>query len=141
MSYHWEGNNPIPSSWKLKEFLDPDNTGEKILHGSYAGEGAQPCSQFNACADTDVPGLVLENEGWTISPNPAIDAATIQMPSGAPLTDIRIYDAGGRILESIQPLVVGETFALELSKYDSGLYYFTVRTTDGTSSTLKLIVE
>lgn len=141
MSYHWEGNNPIPSSWKLKEFLDPDNTGEKILHGSYVGEGAQPCSQFNACADTDVPGLVLENEGWTISPNPAMDAATIQMPSGAPLTDIRIYDAGGRILESIHPLVVGETFALELSKYNAGLYYVTVRTTDGTSSTLKLIVE
>ena len=141
MSYHWEGNNPIPDSWKLKEFLDPDNTGEKILHGSYVGEGAQPCSNFNACADTDVPGLILENEGWSINPNPAINAATIQMPTGAPLTDIRIYDAGGRLLNSISPQAVSETFTLELNQYDAGLYYVTVRTTDGVSSTLKLIIE
>ena len=63
------------------------------------------------------------------------------MPTGAPLTDIRIYDAGGRLLNSISPQAVSETFTLELNQYDAGLYYVTVRTTDGVSSTLKLIIE
>lgn len=140
MSYHWDGNNPIPETDKLKYFLDPDNTGTEVLHGSYVGEGDQPCGNFFACADTNVPGEILENEGWTISPNPAMDAAVITMPTGAPLTELRIYDAGGRLLESINPMS-STKYTVQLSGYQSGLYYLTVRTTDGASSTLKLVVE
>lgn len=141
MSYHWDGNNPIPDSDKLKHFLDPENSGTETLHGSYVGEGDQPCGDFFACADTSVPGEILESEGWSVSPNPAMDQATIKMPIGAPLMELRIYDAGGRLLESINPLMSSATLTVELGQYDAGLYYLTVRTTDGVSSTLKLVVE
>ena len=140
MSYHWDGNNPIPEQDKLKYFLDPENTGQETLHGSYVGTGDTPCGGFGACDDTEVSGTILEGMGWTISPNPAANNALITMPHGAPLSEIRIYDASGRLVESITPGEV-EYYTLDVSEMSSGLHYLTVRTTDGTSSTQKLIVE
>ncbi|MEZ7817452.1 MAG: hypothetical protein QMB07_04825, partial [Flavobacteriales bacterium] len=71
MSYHWDGPNPIAASQKLKNFLDPSGSGQTIVNGSYVGEGAQPCGNFGACSATEAAGLVLENQGWSLSPNPA----------------------------------------------------------------------
>jgi hypothetical protein len=141
MSFHWDGANPIIESDKLKYFLDPSGSGQEIVHGSYVGEGDQPCGHFGACADTSIPGEILEESGFTISPNPALDAAIISMPVGAPFSELRIYDASGRLLETISPSSMSESYTLNVSSLNAGLHYLTVRTTDGASSTLKLVVE
>ncbi len=141
MSYHWNGSNPIVELDKLKYFLDPSGSGQQILYGSYVGEGDQPCANFGACDETDIAGEILESEGWSMSPNPAIEVLMISMPTGAALSDLRIYDAQGRIVRTIRPAVANESFSLDVSSLSPGLHYITVRTIDGTSSTQKLVVE
>jgi hypothetical protein len=142
MSYHWDGPNPISASQKLKNFLDPSGSGQTIVNGSYVGEGAQPCGNFGACSLTEAAGLVLESQGWTISPNPASSGSVeISMPTGAPLVELRVYDASGRLLESRMPDLISESLSLDVSHLSKGLHFFTVRTSDGTSSTLKLVID
>ena len=114
---------------------------QKIIYGSYVGEGDHPCGNFGACSSTEVQGMILENKGWSFSPNPAYNQIQIQMPSGAQLSELRIYDALGRLEKSIIPSVFEETFVVSVMHLPDGLHYLTVRTPDGTSSTLKLIVE
>ena len=141
MSYHWDGPNPIPSSQRLNNFLDPSGSGQTIVNGSYVGEGEQPCANFGACNATEAEGIVLENKGWSLSPNPASGIVDISMPVGAPLAELRIYDARGRLLENRLPKYLSESFSLDVSHLSQGLHFFTVRTSDGTSSTLKLVIE
>jgi hypothetical protein len=141
MSYHWDGNNPIPVLDRLKYHLDPTDTGLEILHGSYVGTGDTPCGGFGACDATEVPGQILETFDWTIIPNPVSSNALITMPHGAPLSNIRIYDAAGRIVKTVSPANSVEFFNVDVSDLSSGLHYVTVRTTDGESSTQKLVVE
>lgn len=141
MSYHWDGSNPIPTSQHLNNFLDPSGSGQEIIYGSYVGEGDHPCGNFGACSSTEIQGMILENKGWSFSPNPAFNQIQIQMPSGAKLSELRIYDALGRLEESIIPSVFEEKLLVSVMQLPEGLHYLTVRTPDGTSSTLKLIVE
>jgi hypothetical protein len=141
ISYHWNGSNPIAELDKLKYFLNPSGSGQEILYGSYVGEGDQPCGNFGACDDTGIAGEILENKGWSMSPNPAFDAVQITMPSGAPLSELRLYDAQGRLVDTFIPSVSNKVVSIDLSSLSSGLHYITVRTTDGTSSTQKLIIE
>ena len=141
MSYHWDGPNPIPSSQRLNNFLDPSGSGQTVVNGSYVGEGEQPCANFGACSATDAEGIVLENQGWSLSPNPASGIVDVSMPVGAPLAELRIYDARGRLLENRLPKYLSESFSLDVSHLSNGLHFFTVRTSDGTSSTLKLVIE
>jgi hypothetical protein len=141
MSYHWDGPNPIAASQKLKNFLDPSGSGQTIVNGSYVGEGAQPCGNFGACSVSEAAGLVLENQGWSLSPNPASGSVEISMPAGAPLVELRVYDARGRMLESRLPNSLSESLSFDVSHLSKGLHFFTVRTSDGTSSTLKLVIE
>jgi lysyl endopeptidase len=141
MSYHWDGPNPIPDSQKLKHFLDPSGSGQTIVHGSYVGDGDQPCANFGACSATEAEGIVLENQGWSLSPNPASDRVEITMPSGAPLSELRIYDARGSLIENRVLEISSEAFSIDVSHLSKGLHFFTVRTSDGTSSTLKLVIE
>ncbi len=63
------------------------------------------------------------------------------MPKGAPLSDVRIYDASGRIVKTINPETAVETFTINVSDLNVGMHYMTVRTSDDSSSTLKFIVE
>ena len=85
--------------------------------------------------------MILEEKGWSFSPNPAFDRIQIQMPAGATLSELRIYDALGRLEESIIPSVSQQTMMVSVIQLSTGLHYLTVRTPDGTSSTMKLIVE
>ena len=52
-----------------------------------------------------------------------------------------MYDASGRLLESRMPDLISESLSLDVSHLSKGLHFFTVRTSDGTSSTLKLVIE
>ncbi|HHZ97806.1 MAG TPA: T9SS type A sorting domain-containing protein, partial [Flavobacteriales bacterium] len=109
--------------------------------GSYVGEGETPCGDFGACSATEVSGIALETDGFSLSPNPALDFVIVSMPVNAPLTELRIYDAQGRIVETITPSDMNDEFTLSVAGLSRGLHYITVRTLDGTSSTLKLVIE
>ena len=52
-----------------------------------------------------------------------------------------MYDARGRMLESRMPDLISESLSFDVSHLSKGLHFFTVRTSDGTSSTLKLVIE
>ena len=112
-----------------------------MMYGSYVGEGDEPCGNFGACSSTEVQGLILENKGWSFSPNPASDKIQIQMPLGATLAELRVYDSLGRLENSITPSEFNQFLTVDVAHLSRGLHYLTVRTPDGTSSTLKLIVE
>ncbi|PCJ81277.1 MAG: hypothetical protein COA49_06075 [Bacteroidetes bacterium] len=141
MSYHWDGPNPISASQKLNVFLDPSGSGQDIVYGSYVGEGEFPCGGFGACSALDVGGIALETKGFSISPNPASNVVLVSMPKSAQLSELRIYDAQGRIIDTIIPAFLDESYSLDVSGLSKGLHYITVRTIDGTSSTLKLVIE
>jgi hypothetical protein len=64
----------------------------------------------------------------SISPNPTNDYVTVTMKSTS--ASIEIVDAQGKILETSQ-VVNGDK--IDLSKYSTGLYIFSVKTENGTS--------
>ena len=50
MSYHWD-DNPNPADEKLELWLDPNGTGQTVLHGAYPDlEAAVPCGPDQALA-------------------------------------------------------------------------------------------
>ena len=93
MSYHWESNGTIPL-YRLKDWLDPDDTGATTLIGSYnpcaiptdpndAGVSAitNPQDQSLFCSDPFSPEVVLTNYGidplTSVTINYQIDTGTV----------------------------------------------------------------
>ena len=51
MSFHWD-DNPNPADEKLELWLDPENTGQTVLHGAYPDlEATVPCGPDQACEE------------------------------------------------------------------------------------------
>ena len=66
MSYHWDGPNPIPTSSKLKAYLDPIGTGEEFMDGSYVQmdeEGNVSCNVTLVMCRSDPSRRAVR--GWT----------------------------------------------------------------------------
>ena len=64
----------------------------------------------------------------SISPNPTNDYVTVTMTSAS--ASLEIIDAQGKVLQTSQ-VVDGDK--IDLSKYSTGLYIFSVKTENGTS--------
>ncbi len=91
VSYHWQ-SNPGPVNQRLKQFLDPQNTGALTMDGSYA-----PCNEPAAVADTPVRAAALR-----VQPNPAQGATSVVLPEGHGRTRLlEVRDLGGRLAGSI----------------------------------------
>lgn len=137
MSYHWNGNNPIPTSEKLFNFLDPAATGEKIMDGSRIADGVA-CTGMTGCDVVGVESELLATEGWSLYPNPAWEWVVLQVPTGVEVAEVRLYDGQGRFVlrwgknEVAAPLGVGDLVP--------GLYLVTVETTSGVTATQQLHV-
>jgi hypothetical protein len=137
MSYHWNGNNPIPTSEKLFNFLDPAATGEKIMDGSRIADGVA-CTGMTGCDVVGVESELLATEGWSLYPNPAGEWVVLQVPTGVEVAEVRLYDGQGRFVrrwgrtEVSAPLGVGDLVP--------GPYLVTVETTSGVTATQQLHV-
>jgi hypothetical protein len=140
LSYHWDGANPIPVSMRLKAFLDPIESGEEVMDGSYRAtdaDGNVTCDAYGACAATAVEERFLS--GLSVVPNPTAGQVSVICPQGFQVERVQWFDTLGRPL--------GETSGahfdgqIDLSAWGSGVRYVTVTTTQGQSTTRKVIVQ
>jgi len=140
MSYHWDGANPIPVSMRLKAFLDPLDSGEEKMDGSYRQvdmDGNVSCDAFGACAAT-----ALEERfsfGLAVMPNPTEGQVSVACPEGFQIKRVQWFDALGRPLGERE----GVEFEgrIDLSPWGSGVRYITVTTHQGQSTTRKIVVQ
>ena len=140
MSYHWDGANPIPTSMRLKAFLDPADTGEEFMDGSYVQTdeaGNVSCDVYTSCAATEVEERFLS--GLTVAPNPTRGQLTVTVPQGFDVARVQWFDAMGRALGEM----AGSSFAgqLDVSAWGTGVRYVTVTTQDGWSTTRRVVVQ
>ena len=141
MSYHWDGPNPAGSD-DLKTLLDPTGTGLEKLDGSYRVEnpdGTVSCDGFNACEATSVEEAFLS--GLVVAPNPTRGEVRIEVPSGFAVAEVQIFDAMGRALATEAEVAAQGAWTLDLSPFGEGMRYITVTSTDGWSTTRKVLVS
>jgi lysyl endopeptidase len=140
LSYHWDGANPIPVSMRLKAFLDPMDSGEEKMDGSYRQtdiDGNLSCNAFGACDATEVEERFLS--GLSVMPNPTRGSLSLKVPEGFSIERIQWFDAMGRPLGE----TAGSAFQgqLDLSAWGSGVRYVTVTSSEGHSTTRKVVVQ
>lgn len=125
ISYHWTSNGTTAAN-RLKNWLDPDNTGITSLAGI-----AHPCL-------TNVS--VLENEAINVSifPNPTTGAFTIDWGSAGLTANVRVLDMVGK--EMAQWPNVNNKKTIDLSGYAKGIYLVMVQF-DNQVITKKIILK
>lgn len=142
MSYHWEGNNPIPESQRLAAFLDPNGTGQKVQHGSYITtdlDGAPSCSEWGSCEATSVEHAFLV--GLVLAPNPMSDVLTVAVPAGHRVVELRMFDNLARLVATQRPLQGEGKWEWHVPGLSSGVHFVTFTTADGLMATRKVVVE
>lgn len=132
MSKHWTAN-PNTSDQKLKEWLDPEDTGLFQFGGSYKIENAAfPCD----------PAAINVNEfnfeDMQIFPSIADQAITISTARYAEVEEIRIFDQSGKLLSSTALKSARES--VDVTNYAAGLYYVTFVGYNGNFVTKKFAV-
>ena len=132
----------IPTSAKLKAYLDPIGTGEEFMDGSYVQmdeEGSVSCDAYLACVVTATQVEEQFAAGLSVSPNPSKGLVRIALPSGFELAKLQWFDSMGRALGESE----GANFNgdLDLSAWGSGVRYVTVTTKDGWSTTRRVVVQ
>ena len=118
VSYHWQSNGAT-SNKRLSTYLDPANTGVKVLNGS-----SNPCTRAGIES-------VNTNEKLKIYPNPTSDKLSIDLSS---FNDkeivIDIIDLSGKLI-STSTKIGGTTVDLEMSQFTKGLYHIRIHTENG----------
>lgn len=110
MSYHWDQNSGALTI-DLKDFLDPLNTGQTVLLGTYA-----PCSATSV-EETDAEVL----EQVAVFPNPTSGSISIDITEHfEDITGIAIYSSVGKEVARIP--VTSQVLQYDLSNNPSGLY-------------------
>lgn len=140
MSYHWDGNNPISEQEKLYNFLDPLETGQEILDGSYVTELEVPCAEQSICGVVDIEEEWLVSNDWKIRPNPAQNHLYIDWSGEIQAAQLRIYDQMGRQIGRYSVLGM-QTPSLDISGLMPGFYYLTLETEHGATATRQFIIE
>jgi len=141
MSFHWD-DNPNPADEKLELWLDPENTGQTVLHGAYPDlEAAVPCGPDQACEEiADVAQLRLERE-FRLMPNPASDRLHLRLAasgwSDAALVTLR--DAVGRVIGTESWW--GGAAVLDVSELPRGWMLLTVSLPDGAQLTRRVLLD
>lgn len=118
--------------------VSPNAVPDHLLHGDHLGScGIEPCDGLYPGTPDNGSGqfksmLVIDQEDWSIYPNPAMDNVTIDLVKfiGQEI-QIRIYDAKGNVLWN-RPTQILESASLraDLSKAASGVYHVSLQTKD-----------
>ncbi len=126
LSYHWESNGG-PASDDLKNFLDPNNTGLKVMTGSYG-----PCGTLGM---DDADGF----EAPGVSPNPADGQVNITLPEGLKdASRIDVLDLSGRLVVSMR--IGTDNTKLDVSGLANGTYVIRAVVDDRVSGGARLTV-
>lgn len=141
MSYHWD-DNPNPADEKLELWLDPENTGQTVLHGAYPDtDAAIPCGPDQACEDiVDVAQIRLA-QALKLAPNPVRDVLHLRMSGGewSEASTVTVRDAVGRVMH-VEPWW-GGALTLNVTQWPRGVVYLTVALADGAQVTRRAILE
>ena len=115
VSYHWTNNNNSNPARKLQPWLDPDNTGTKILQGmTYGG------SIITSIDEHQNPST------FEVYPNPTSDGrVTIQGEFLAETAVCNIYNMMGQLVMT-KPVNTDATFTLNVSALQNGVYFIEV---------------
>ena len=141
MSYHWD-DNPNPADEKLELWLDPNGTGQTVLHGAYPDmEAAVPCGPDQACEEiADVEQLTLA-QAFRVMPNPTRDVLHIRLPGGdwSGAAELTLRDGQGRLLQ--RENWWGGAMTLDMGAWPRGVVYLSVAMADGAQVTRRIILE
>ncbi|HBB92404.1 MAG TPA: hypothetical protein DC042_11980 [Bacteroidales bacterium] len=96
---------------------------------------------FSLIADTSDPGPGL-TAGFVLYPNPASDFVVVDIRNpGKKPESLELIDAVGRLLQSQEtPSGLTAKCTLDISDYQSGMYYIRIRN-DETSGTRPLLIK
>ncbi|MBL8000725.1 MAG: T9SS type A sorting domain-containing protein [Flavobacteriales bacterium] len=108
MSFHWEHNGG-PASDDLKNWLDPNGTGQKICQGSYG-----PCGTIGMEEQQLAAAPVL-------APNPTNGVVRITLTPDQEVERVELHDLSGRLLRS-EAVNGRSVLELDLGALRSGLY-------------------
>lgn len=141
MSFHWD-DNPNPADEKLELWLDPQNTGQTVLHGAYPDLDADvPCGPDQACEEiADVAQLELVRD-LQLAPNPASDRLHLRLSANgwSAAATITVRDAMGRVVAS-EPWWGGAA-VLDVSEFPRGWALVTVTLSDGFQTTRRVVLD
>lgn len=140
MSYHWDGNNPISEEEKLYNFLDPIGTGQEQLDGSYVTEFETPCAGQSVCGIVDIEELWLQENTWSLLPNPAKDLVYLDWSGEIKASEIKLYNQSGQAVAAFDVRGMMRP-QIRVADFPAGMYFVTLITQGGASATRKLVIE
>jgi hypothetical protein len=134
MDKNWD-DNPNSASEKLKNFLDPLNTGVTAMDGSYVNEGAQfPCSP--AVSAEEIP---LAFDDVKLFPSLTDQELNLNSSRFRQIREIKIFDAAGQLNWS--GAFGQENIRINTAEFAAGVYYITFVVNDGSHLTKKFVVQ
>ncbi len=129
MSYHWTSNGSV-AAHQLKPWLDPANTGQLTLSGTYA-----PCNSPSSVEERSLESVLL------LYPNPAQGVLNVQLTeSGTLPLQWSITNMLGQMQASGVIPAGSRAQQLEVSGYTPGIYFVTL-TTGKQRVTRKVMIE
>ncbi|MDR2980350.1 MAG: T9SS type A sorting domain-containing protein [Bacteroidales bacterium] len=126
LSYSWNNNNTSKDSRKLKSWLDPDNTGIKVINGAYM-------KQLVGIKESQVKNTIKTY------PNPSNGNVTVDLGDRVGTVKCHVFDIVGKTVYTSE-FQVSDKNTLDLSFLDNGIYVIEIK--DGQSvQTSKLIIS
>jgi hypothetical protein len=130
VSKDWDGN-PNPVNEKLKEWLDPIDSGQETMFGSYVNEDATfPCGVNVRSPE------VLRFSDVEVFPTLSDGIVNIRCDRYENIETIRLHDAAGRLVRTFA--MRARNMTIDLSDFSPGFFYLNFISTSGSHVTKKI---
>lgn len=130
----WD-DNPNSANQKLKEWLDPDDTGLTAMDGSYINLNAvKPCNP-----ETSMEIEHLSFSDINLFPSLADEQITISTNKYKAIREFRIFNAAGANVYN--GTCKEETTVVPTNQFSQGVYYISLIENDGVHLTMKFVVN
>jgi hypothetical protein len=134
MDKNWD-DNPNSATQKLKEWLDPNDTGELFMDGAYLdpNNATQPCFPLN------IEEQEIKFSDVLIFPSIADEVLNIQCADFRQMKEYRVFNAQGVWVNSAP--IRSEREELSCMNLAPGVYFITFIAENGSHLTQKFVVE
>lgn len=110
ISYSWTNNNTTDNSHKLQPWLDPDNTGTKVLQGMY----------YNG-TPANLKEVEMPMRSMSVSPNPTGGSVVVTGNFEAESGVCKVYNMMG-VLVYAENVSLGTSVSMDFSALPNGIY-------------------